>query len=113
MQCISPKQLTFPRTSEATRPGLKIAAPRDQAKESPKMRPLLAQNASRSEWSCVLTARQQEIVALICRGLSNKEIARELRLSEGTAKMHVHNILEKTGFRSRTEIIFAATRLTA
>ena len=93
--------------------GMKIAAPRDQAKESPKMRPLLAQNASRSEWSFVLTARQQEIVALICRGLSNKEIARELRLSEGTAKMHVHNILEKTGFRSRTEIMFAATRLTA
>ena len=59
------------------------------------MRPLLAQNASRSEWSFVLTARQQEIVALICRGLSNKEIARELRLSEGTAKMHVHNILRK------------------
>ena len=74
------------------------------------MRPLLAQNASCLEWSCVLTARQQEIVALICRGLSNKEIARELRLSEGTAKVHVHNILEKTGFRSRTEIIFAVTR---
>jgi DNA-binding NarL/FixJ family response regulator len=74
------------------------------------MRPLLAQNASGLEWSCVLTARQQEIVALICRGLSNKEIARELRLSEGTAKVHVHNILEKTRFRSRTEIIFAATR---
>ena len=67
-----------------------------------KMRPLLAQNASRLEWSCVLTARQQEIVALICRGFSNKEIARELRLS-------VHNILVKTGFRSRTEIISALT----
>ena len=77
------------------------------------MRPLLAQNVSRLERSCVLTARQQEIEALICRGLSNKEIARELRLSEGTAKVHVHNILEKTGFQSRTEIIFAATRLTA
>ena len=57
-----------------------------------------------------MTARQQEIVALICRGLSNKEIARALRLSEGTVKVHVHNILEKTDFQSRTEIIFAATR---
>jgi len=82
-------------------------------RKRPKMRPLLAQNASRLDWSCVLTARQQEVVALICRGLSNKEIARELRLSEGTTKVHVHNILVKTGFRSRTEIIFAATRLTA
>jgi len=77
------------------------------------MRPLLAQNVSRLDWSCVLTARQQEVVALICRGLSNKEIARELRLSEGTTKVHVHNILVKTGFRRRTEIMFAATRLTA
>ena len=74
------------------------------------MRHLLAQNASRLDWRCVLTARQQEVVALVCRGLSNKEIARELRLSEGTTKVHVHNILVKTGFRSRTEIIFAATR---
>ena len=82
-------------------------------RKRPKMRPLLAQNASRLDWSCVLTARQQEVVALVCRGLSNKEIARELRLSEGTTKVHVHNILVKTGFRSRTEIIFAATRLTA
>ncbi len=52
------------------------------------MRPLLAQNVSRLEWRDVLTARQQEIVALICRGLSNKEIARELRLSEGKTKVH-------------------------
>ncbi len=76
------------------------------------MRPLLAQNVSRLEWRDVLTARQQEIVALICRGLSNKEIARELRLSEGTTKVHVHNILVKTGCRSRTEISSAATGLT-
>ncbi len=89
--------------------GMKIAALRYHAKETSQMRPLLAQNTSRLDWSCVLTARQQEIVALLCRGLSNKEIARELRLSEGTAKVHVQNILEKTGFRSRTEIISALT----
>ena len=57
-ECISPKQLTFPRTTEATRPGMKIAAPRYQAKET-------SQN------------------------------------------------LEKTGFRSRTEIIFATARATS
>ena len=74
------------------------------------MRPLLAQNASRLDWRGVLTARQQQVMALVCQGLSNKAIAHKLRLSEGTVKMHVHNILKKTGFRSRTEIILAATR---
>lgn len=54
------------------------------------------------------TAREQQIIALVRQGFSNKEIARELGLSEGTVKQHVHNILVKTGLRSRREIIVAA-----
>jgi two-component system, NarL family, nitrate/nitrite response regulator NarL len=77
------------------------------------MRPFLTQSASRLEWRGVLTARQQEVMTLVCQGLSNKAIAHELRLSEGTVKLHVHNILVKAGVRSRREIIVAATRLTA
>jgi DNA-binding NarL/FixJ family response regulator len=48
-----------------------------------------------------LTSREQEIIALIDRGLSNKEIARQLKISLPTVKNHVHNILEKLQVRRR------------
>ncbi|MGA2842897.1 MAG: LuxR C-terminal-related transcriptional regulator [Steroidobacteraceae bacterium] len=38
-------------------------------------------------------------------GLSNKEVARELRLSEGTVKIHLHHILRKLGAKSRYSLI--------
>jgi DNA-binding NarL/FixJ family response regulator len=51
-----------------------------------------------------LTRRQREIVPLIERGLSNKEIARQLSVETATIKNHVHNILEKMRLRSRGEV---------
>jgi DNA-binding NarL/FixJ family response regulator len=48
-----------------------------------------------------LTAREHNIVALIDGGLSNKEIARQLKISTATVKNHVHNILEKLQVRRR------------
>jgi DNA-binding NarL/FixJ family response regulator len=48
-----------------------------------------------------LTSREQDIIALIDRGLSNKEIARQLNISLPTVKNHVHNILEKLQVRRR------------
>ena len=38
-----------------------------------------------------LTEREQQVAALVCSGLANKEIARELGLCEGTVKQHLHN----------------------
>jgi two-component system, NarL family, nitrate/nitrite response regulator NarL len=52
-----------------------------------------------------LTPREQEVALLIVRGLSNKEVARELGLSDGTVKLHVHRILQKTGVRNRYSLI--------
>ena len=52
-----------------------------------------------------LTARQLEILALIDRGLSNKEIARRLRIELPTVKNHVHNILDKLGVGRRADAI--------
>jgi two-component system, NarL family, nitrate/nitrite response regulator NarL len=52
-----------------------------------------------------LTARELEIVRLIERGLSNKEIGRELCIELATVKNHVHNILEKLQVRRRTEAV--------
>jgi DNA-binding NarL/FixJ family response regulator len=47
------------------------------------------------EWSSVLSIREREVAFLVARGLANKEIARELGLSHGTVKQHVHSILLK------------------
>ncbi|HET9001167.1 MAG TPA: LuxR C-terminal-related transcriptional regulator, partial [bacterium] len=51
-----------------------------------------------------LTARECEVAALIARGLTNREIASTLFISERTADAHVRHILDKLGFGSRTQI---------
>ena len=56
-----------------------------------------------------LTPREYEIVRLIARGLSNREIADEMVISPATAARHVANILAKLGFNSRTQIASWAT----
>ncbi|RUO36378.1 two-component system response regulator NarL [Aliidiomarina sanyensis] len=50
-----------------------------------------------------LTNREYEILSLIAKGLSNKLIARELDISDGTVKVHVKHLLKKLGLRSRVE----------
>lgn len=50
-----------------------------------------------------LTSREHEILKQIAKGLSNKLIARELGISDGTVKVHVKHILKKLNFRSRVE----------
>jgi predicted ATPase/DNA-binding CsgD family transcriptional regulator len=58
-----------------------------------------------------LTAREQEVVALLAAGLSNRDIARELVISPATAARHVANILAKLGFSSRSQVaVWAASR---
>lgn len=50
-----------------------------------------------------LTAREREILRHLARGESNKTIARNLGITEGTTKVHVKNLLNKMNFRSRVE----------
>jgi DNA-binding NarL/FixJ family response regulator len=50
-----------------------------------------------------LTPRQREVLALLARGMSNKEIARALRIAEGTTKIHASGVLRVLGVRNRTE----------
>lgn len=52
-----------------------------------------------------LTRRESEVLQLIGRGLSNKEIAGELCLSVATVKHHVHHILDKLKFKRRTQAL--------
>lgn len=52
-----------------------------------------------------LTPREREVLSLIARGCSNKEIARALWIEIATVKNHVHNILEKLGVARRGEAV--------
>jgi ATP/maltotriose-dependent transcriptional regulator MalT len=52
----------------------------------------------------ILTPREREIFDFIKQGLSNREIAKALWISESTVKVHVHHVLEKMNARSRTEL---------
>src|SRR5215467_8356512 len=65
------------------------------------------------DWSSALSPREREVALLVARGLANKEIARELGLSQGTVKLHVHSIflklrvrkLLRSGVRQRSTLI--------
>ena len=52
-----------------------------------------------------LTVREREVAVQVARGLSNKEIARNLGISDGTVKLHVHHILAKKRLRKRYQLI--------
>ena len=60
---------------------------------------------TRSEAAAPLTRREREVAALIAEGLSNKEIAIDLRIGPATVKNHVHSILEKLNVRRRAAIV--------
>jgi two-component system nitrate/nitrite response regulator NarL len=57
-----------------------------------------------------LTPRERDIVRIISRGASNKDIARELDLAESTVKIHVRNVLRKLSLSSRMQIAIYALK---
>ena len=57
-----------------------------------------------------LTDREMEVLRLVARGLNNRDIAKELFISENTVKNHVRNILEKLQIHSRMEAVMIAVR---
>jgi DNA-binding NarL/FixJ family response regulator len=57
-----------------------------------------------------LTDREMEVLRLVAQGLNNREIAKQLFISENTVKNHVRNILEKLHLHSRMEAVVYAVR---
>ena len=57
-----------------------------------------------------LTEREREVLGLVAQGKANKEIARQLEISERTVRTHVSNILGKLGLASRTQAALYALR---
>jgi len=74
----------------------------DLISEVPSMRIVSSIGAS------LLTPREEQVVALVVEGLGNRQIARELRLSEHTVKKYIFRIFEKLGISSRVELVLYA-----
>jgi DNA-binding NarL/FixJ family response regulator len=69
-----------------------------------------AASAARAGMTGALTDREREVLRLLARGLSNREIGTELFITPKTASVHVSNILAKLGAASRTEAAAIAHR---
>ena len=61
-----------------------------------------------SSGSQLLTPREEQVVALVAEGLSNRDVARELKLSEHTVKKYLFRIFDKLGISSRVELVLYA-----
>jgi DNA-binding NarL/FixJ family response regulator len=57
-----------------------------------------------------LTSRQQQVLAWLMKGHSNKQIARDLNIGEGTVKIHMASIFRALGVQNRTEAVMTATQ---
>jgi len=67
-----------------------------------------AQHASMAPGAEQLTDREREVLKLLSSGITNKEIAAALRLSEGTVRNHVSSIFAKLGVNDRTKAVLSA-----
>jgi two-component system NarL family response regulator len=70
----------------------------------------LARQAEKKVVVPKLTDRELEVLRLVAQGMSNREVAEELYISENTVKNHVRNILEKLHLHSRMEAVVYAVR---
>jgi len=69
---------------------------------------VLQRETAAREANKMLTPREIEIVKMVATGLRNKVIADRLSISEGTVKIHLHNIYEKLGVDGRLELVLFA-----
>ncbi|ELE4170588.1 LuxR family transcriptional regulator [Salmonella enterica] len=65
-----------------------------------------------NDLASILTAKEREIVGMVCEGASNKLIARQLNISLSTVKTHLRNIFAKTEVINRTELV-SRTRMSS
>jgi two-component system, NarL family, nitrate/nitrite response regulator NarL len=72
------------------------------------LRKLLTREAGQREAAQRLTPREVEIVRMVARGMRNRAIGERLFISEGTVKIHLHNIYEKVKVQGRVELTLYA-----
>lgn len=96
--------------SDELRRAIKAAAA-GQVQLSPQAAARLMREVRAPESPETLTERETEVLRLLARGRSNKEIAHDLTIGEKTVKTHVSNILSKLGVPSRTQAALYAVRI--
>jgi DNA-binding NarL/FixJ family response regulator len=96
--------------AQELRQAIKSAAA-GQVQLSPKAAERLMREVVAPERTEVLSERETEVLRLLARGLANKDIARELTITEKTVKTHVSSILGKLGVQSRTQAALYAGRI--
>jgi len=77
----------------------------------PDVRPVPETEERRDPLPQVITPREAEVLRLLARGLTNPQIAQELEINRGTAKIHVQNIIAKLGVSDRTQAAVRAIEL--
>jgi NarL family two-component system response regulator LiaR len=87
------------------------AAAAGQVQISPQASAFLLRSIRAPETHEVLTEREMEVLRLLAKGESNKEIAHHLQVVEDTVKTHIRHILAKLGVQSRTQAVLSAVRL--
>lgn len=90
--------------------GEAVLAPKATRRLLDRFAPMLPSGAEPSATDVLaeLTDREREVFALVAAGHSNREIAAELHLSEGTVKIHVGRVLAKLGLRDRVQAVVLA-----
>jgi len=88
-----------------------LSSPAAAAATEPDAPSMTAAATSSQQIDAVLTPRQRDVFELIVQGMSNKEIARNLQLAEGTVKIHIKALFAKLGVRRRAAVAVAGTRL--
>jgi len=71
---------------------------------------MLHREAGMRRLATILTARETEVMQQVAGGLSNQQIAEKLIVSEGTVKIHVHNIYRKLGINNRVDLTLYAQK---
>jgi DNA-binding NarL/FixJ family response regulator len=85
------------------------SVPADLVREE-EAAPATAANLSQVQWMSALSVRELDVLRQVARGLSNKQIGRELDLAEVTVKLHLRSIFRKIGARTRSEAAVIATK---
>jgi len=108
------KEISVEEVAEAIRSavqGQSLISPSMASKLLVEFTALSRQAAERERFGVpVLTTRELEVLKLVARGMSNRDVADQLFISENTVKNHVRNILEKLHLHSRMEAVMYAVR---
>jgi DNA-binding NarL/FixJ family response regulator len=86
------------------------AAARGESLLPPHIATKLVERVAARERSQSLTDREHDVLCLLAQGLRNREIARQLNITERTVKNHVTQIIAKLGVKSRTEAVTQALK---